>query len=64
MHKLGQDDQNYNFICLQEKVSSLKENSLTLKLLCGIQKLYFAVKSELRGKSHSSATNKTLSTRD
>ena len=50
MHKLGQDDQRYNFLSLQEKVRYLKENSLTLNILCGIQKLYVAVNSGLRGR--------------
>lgn len=35
MHQLGQDDQRYNFLSLQEKVRSLKENSLTLNIMCG-----------------------------
>jgi hypothetical protein len=64
MHKLGEDDQRYNFLSLREKVRSLKENSSTLNILCGVQKLYVAVKSGLRGKSHSSTTNKKLSTKD
>lgn len=61
MHKVGQDDQRYHFLSLQEKVRSLKENSLTLNLLCGIHKLYVALKSGLRWRSHSSATNKKSS---